>query len=197
MHQQSKYDTHYYVSLFHQGDERGLSFIFNKFHKLVVWYAYERVNNWQIAEEIVSEAFYKLWRYHNKLNQLAGIKAYLLKIIERDCIIAIHKEKTNRSIKSSLVTLGQQNSDVFYSIVKAETYNMLYEAIKKLSPGMRVVMESMYIEGNSLTETAKLLNLNTSTVDTQKKRAIAAIKKLIPRLSIIFFTIYWLVNTLF
>lgn len=194
MRHQSKYDTQYYISLFHQGDERGLNFVFHKLHKFVVWYAYERVNNWQIAEEIASEAFFKIWPHHHKLSQLAGIKAYLFKIVERDCTRAIQKEKSYRNIYNGTVHLEQEHDNVLHSRIKAETYHLLYEAIKKLSPGMRVVMESMYIEGNSLTKTAKILNLNISTVNTQKRRAIQAIKKLIPRLSVLFFVIYGIIG---
>lgn len=153
----------------------------------MVYYANERVNSWQTAEEIASGAFVKAWPHHHKLDQLASIKAYLFKIIERDSTRTVQKENRYRHTDNLPVVAESEDHNIFQSLVKAETYDMLYEAIQKLSPGMRAVMESMYIEGRSLTETAHILNLNTSTVDTQKKRALKTIQKLIPRLSILIF----------
>lgn len=181
MHQQPKYDTDYYVSLFQQGDERGLNFVFHKLYRLLVFYADGYVNNRALAEEIASGAFIKAWPQHHKMHHLSGIKAYLLKITERDCIRTVQREKKLYNIR--MYPTSEEESDVvFQRLVKAETYSMLHEAIQKLSPGMRAVMESIYIEGNTLTETAKLLNLNTSTINTQKSRALQIIRKLIPNL---------------
>lgn len=187
MHQKPKYSMEYYISLFKQGDERGFNFIFHKLYRLMVCYANERVNSWQTAEEIASGAFAKAWPQHHKLGQLAGIKTYLFKIIERDSVRALQKQNRYRHTDCLPAVAMPEDHNILQSLVKAETYNMLYEAIQKLSPGMRAVMESMYIEGHSLTETAHILNLSTSTVDTQKKRALKVIQKLIPRLSILIF----------
>ncbi len=151
----------------------------------MVYYANQRVHYRPLAEEIASGAFYKIWRRHRQFTRLSGIKAYLIKIVERDCQKALAKERKVTTLKDHLPNEAADHSDAFRAMVKSETYTLLYHAIEKLSPGMQAVIKSLYIEGNSLTQTAQLLNLNTSTVDTQKKRAVKALAKLLPRLGVV------------
>ena len=179
-----------FVHLFNQGDERGLAYIFDKLYPLMVYYANERVKDKLLAEDIASTAFVKLWRKHELLDQFATIKAYLLKIVQRDYSRALVYEKKRKETHQLAGKDTIETDSAFHSLVKAETYNNLHQAIKQLSPGMRSVMESLYIEGNSVTETAKILNINTSTVDTQKKRALQKLAKILPQPG---FHIIWLI----
>ncbi len=178
------HNTEDFVLLFNRGDERGLAYIFDKLYPLMLYYANEWVKDKMLAEDIASTAFVKAWKHHEQLDSFAGIKAYILKVVGRDSKRAIGAEIKRRSLHLSAKPETEETETAFHTIVKAETYNNLHQAIKKLSPGMRAVMESMYIEGHSLTETAKLLNISTSTVDTQKKRAIEKLAKILPRFGI-------------
>lgn len=168
----------YYVSLFHRGDEKGLAYIFEKLFPLLLFYANERLKDKPLAEEIVSTAFVKGWNKHYKLDSFPGIRAYLRKIIERDCKRAIDAKKKIAGEKHSSENACYETP--LHSMIKAETINILHSALKKLPPGMRVVMETIYIEGKSPSETAKMLNISTSAVDTHKKRGILALLKLLP-----------------
>jgi len=175
----------YYVQLFYQGDERGLSYIFEKLFPLMVFYSKEIVHDKQLAEDIASMAFVKAWRHHAQLDSFSGIKAYILKIVERDSKTALAGELRRKSLHQSAKPETEASETAFHALVKAETYNNLHQAIKDLAPGMRSIMESIYINGHSITETAKILNINTSTVDTQKKRGIQKLAKILPKLSTI------------
>ncbi len=184
MLQVNPYDLELHITLFQQGDERGLHYIHRQLYPLTVYYANLRLHNHPLAEEIASSAFLKIWHRHSQFAHYSGVKAYLLKIVERDCQRVLIKARKVALFNSDLPEDVADGSDAFKTLVKAETYTLLHKAIKKLSPGMQAVVNSMYIEGNNLTETAKLLNLNTSTVHTQKKRAIKALAKLLPGLVI-------------
>ena len=178
---QQDHDKENYVLLFNQGDERGLAYIFDKLYRLMVYYAHERVKDKMLAEDIASLSFVKAWRHHDQLESFAGIKGYLLRTVQRDCNRASFYEN-KRNQKHKLAVKEQKESQTaFHTLVKAETYNNLHQAIRQLSPGMRAVMQSMYVEGNSLTETARILNIHTSTADTQKKRALKILSRILPK----------------
>lgn len=178
---QQDHDKENYVLLFNQGDERGLAYIFDKLYRLMVYYAHERVKDKMLAEDIASLSFVKAWRHHDQLESFAGIKGYLLRTVQRDCNRASFYEN-KRNQKHKLAVKEQKESQTaFHTLVKAETYNNLHQAIRQLSPGMRAVMHSMYVEGNSLTETARILNIHTSTADTQKKRALKILSRILPK----------------
>lgn len=147
----------------------------------MVYYAYERVKDKMLAEDIASIAFVKAWRHHDQLESFAGIKAYILKIVGRDSKRAVVGEAQRKSFPQLVKEESKETQTAFELLVKAETYNNLHQAIRQLSPGMRAVMHSMYVEGNSLTETARILNIHTSTADTQKKRALKILSRILPK----------------
>lgn len=178
---QQDHDKENYVLLFNKGDERGLAYVFDKLYPLMVYYAYERVKDKMLAEDIASMAFVKAWRHHDQFESFAGIKAYILKIVERDSKRAVVGEAQRKSLPQLLKEESKETHTAFELLVKAETYNNLHQAIRQLSPGMRAVMQSMYVEGNSLTETARILNIHTSTADTQKKRALKILSRILPK----------------
>jgi len=189
---QQTHNIEYIVLLFHQGDERGLAYVFDKLYPLMVYYANEWVKDRMLAEDIASMAFVKAWQHHDKLDSFAGIKGYLLRTVQRDCNRASFYEN-KRNQKHKLAVKEQKESQTaFHTLVKAETYNNLHQAIKQLSPGMRDVMQSMYIDGNSLTETARILNIHTSTADTQKKRALKILSRILPNPGLYIFCLIFL-----
>lgn len=181
MHQSTKYSAADYVSFFTNGDERGLAYFYEKLMPALAFYANRFINNHMLAEEIASTAFVKAWRMHEKLDSWAGIKAYLYKIVERDCIRAISREKKRKVVNQTLPIESLTNENSFTALVKAETYQILYNAIKELAPGTKTVMEALFIEGKTLTETAKELDLSVSTVNTQRTRGLAILRKIIPK----------------
>lgn len=146
----------------------------------MVYYANEWVKDKPFAEDIASLSFVKAWRKHEQLDSYSGIKAYILKIVERDSKRALAGEMKRKSLHQSAEPKIDETETAFHALVKAQTYYNLHQAIKQLAPGMRAIMESIYVDGNSVTETAKILDINTSTVDTQKKRALKILSKIIP-----------------
>lgn len=181
MPQQPIHTTEDYVQLFHQGNERGLAYLFEKLYPLMVYYANELVNDKTLAEEVAATAFVKAWRHHEQLNSFAGIKSYILKIVGRDSKRAGATEVKRRSLHQLQHSETIIPETAFNRIVKAETYNILHQAIKQLAPGMRAVMESIYIEGNTLTETAQLLGISVGAAGIQKKRGVYKLSKILPR----------------
>lgn len=182
--QQRPHTNEDFVHLFNQGDERGLAYVFDKLYPLMVYYANERVKDKLLAEDIASLAFVKAWRKHEQLDSFAGIKAYLLKIVQRDCSRALFYEQKRKNTHQQAAIPLYETDTAFHSMVKSETYNNLHQAIKQLSPAMLAVMESMYIEGNTLSETAKILDISIGAAATQKKRAIEKLAKMLPRFGI-------------
>ncbi|MNW01780.1 RNA polymerase sigma factor [compost metagenome] len=70
----------------------------------------------------------------------------------------------------------------------------LYDALKKLPPKAREIVELTYLEGYSNQEVADLLHISLQTVKNQKLRALSLLRKLLSRnsfhylMSIVFFS---------
>jgi len=169
-----------YSYLFQEGNEKALSFFYNEFYPALTHYSFQLTLSRSIAEEIASEAFVKTWRMHYKLNSYAGIKAYLYKIVHRDSVEAISKEQ--RRTKSYRQLPQAINTDSpFDNMVRSEVYRLIHTALKDLSPANRQVVIMHYFEGKTTGQISRELNLHPSTIKTQKKRGLQALRKIISR----------------
>ncbi len=166
-----------FASLFQLGDDKALSFFYHEFYPALAHYSFQLTQSRPIAEEIASEAFVKVWRMHYKLNSFAGIKAYLYKIVHRDSVEAISSEQ--RLSKSYRQLSPQIETDTpFDKMVRSEVYRLIHTALKNLSPASRKVMIMHYFEGKTTGQISRELNLHPSTIKTQKKQGLNALRKI-------------------
>ena len=165
-----------YALLFQDGNEKALSFFYHELYPALVHYSFQLIKNRSVAEEIVSEAFVKTWRMHHKLYSYAGIKSYLYKIVHRDSIEAISSEQKRNKIYKGLQP-DITTDTPFDKLVRSEVYRIIHTALKDLTPAKRKVVIMHYLEGKTTGQIAKELNLHPSTIKTQKKQALDALKK--------------------
>ncbi len=165
------------VEAFHRGNEKGLAYFYKAFHPALSLYAFKYVNDHSIAEEIASEAFIKTWKMHYKLDSFGAIRAYLYKIVYRDSMKSLEqKQKREKSLRESQ-PLTKDHYTPFDHLVRSETYRIIHNSLKDLPPGQRRVMIMHYLEGKTSGQIARELNLHPSTINTQKKQGLEALRK--------------------
>lgn len=173
MNQDQQYIADEYAIMFHNGDERWLSFFYKEFYAALAFYANRWINNRSIAEEIASEAIVKTWRMHSKLDSYGAIGLTCTKW----CIVTVWKQyKRKRKEERVLKTCSYPVSIMIHlldNLVRTETYRLLYSSLKDLTPGERRAMVMYYLDGKS----ARELNLHTSTIKTQKQNGLKALRK--------------------
>ena len=179
-----------YALLFQDGDEKALSFFYHEFYPALAHYSFQLTQSRPVAEEIASEAFVKVWRMHSKLNSYAGIKAYLYKIVHRDSIEAVlseqKRDRTYRNLQPQIET-----DTPFDKMVRSEVYRLIHTALKDLPAASRRVVIMHYLEGKTTGQISRELNLHPSTIKTQKKQGLNALRKVFikPMLWLFYFCI--------
>jgi len=175
------YDSSDYVFLFQSGDEKGFAWFFRELYSALSFYAFKITVDKEASEEIASNAFIKIWQRHEQFSDALSIRKYLYRIVRNDALKHLRKEKQSAATKKEVIYLyGNENEkDCFSSLVKAEISRELLSAINSLPAECSKVFRSLYIEGKSIKETAEQLHLSPSTVKTQKKRGLDALRKVI------------------
>ncbi|RTL60082.1 MAG: sigma-70 family RNA polymerase sigma factor [Sphingobacteriales bacterium] len=179
--------SHKYALLFQQGEEKGLSFFYHEFHPALSLYSFSITNNRQLAEEIASDAFVKTWKMHWKLDSYGAIRAYLYKIVHRDSLEAIRKEKKRKEALKKTQTPTTETNTPFDNIVRSEVYRIIHTALQDLTPANRRVLIMHYLEGKTSGQIARELKLHRSTINTQKTKGLEALRKKLLRPSLILF----------
>ena len=168
-----------YVFSFQQGEERGFAYFFNELYPILCFYCNKIIGDKEASEEIASHAFIKIWAKHERLNEADCIKAYLYRIVRNDALKYLHKKKQGLAANKEIIYLyaNQNEKDHFNNLVTAEISRELLNAINSLPAECSKVFRLMYVEGKTIKETAEALQLSPSTVKTQKKRGIEALRK--------------------
>lgn len=182
MLQEPQYNAADYALSFQKGEETGFSWFFRQLYPSLTFYCFKITADKEVSEEIASQAFIKIWQRHQRFSDAHSIKAYLYRIVRNDALKYLDKEKRKASATKEVIYLyGHENEkDHFTSLVTAETSRQLLEAINALPAECSKIFKLLYVEGLSVHETAEALNLSPSTVKTQKKRGIEALRKSLP-----------------
>ena len=173
-----------YVNLFRSGKEEGFNYFFNEYYKPLCFFASRYVSEKPAVEDIITDSFIKLWDKKEIFETEAGLKAYLYKTVHNACLRWL-QQKQNRSIhiRSYLNQLDTIEQTCCHNIIKAETINLLHEAIQQLPAQCKKIFAKLCFEGKSVSEIADEMNLTISTIKNQKARGIKLLQpKLVSKL---------------
>ena len=176
-------DDNQLVYQFRIGREVAYKKLFDQFNKRLLYVAEGIVHNRGLAEDIVQEAFWKLWNRRSAFNDLSAIKAFLYLSVKNACRNHYKHEKV---VEKYLSRQGEaiEEGAVLAKIIEAEVMESLHHAIEKLPLGCREVVYLRYFEGMSIREVAEQLNISVNTVKTQKMRALQSLRLQLKTLSI-------------
>jgi len=155
-----------------KGDLKGFRWLFDHYHQKVFSYVLRFVKDRQVAEEISSDVFIKLWEKKAQIKTQGSLNQLLLTIARGLAID--HLRKVARTTKSrELYWLHYQNhlpekesEENFEKNLEA-----VQEAIKGLPPKRRKVFELRYKEELSYQQIALMLNVSPNTVKVHLNKA--------------------------
>lgn len=163
---------------FLKGEEQACTYIYNRYFSRICLYASSFVDETKEAEDIAEEGFIRLWQGKRNFESLAHLKAALYQTTRR--VGLNHQTARQRRLNRVDIYAAQQNQDQnshLQEIIYAEAMAELYEAIQKLPPKAREIIQLTYLQGNSNQEVADLLHISIQTVKNQKMRALSLLRQ--------------------
>ena len=132
-------------------------------------------------EDIIAEAFFRLWERRSQLESFSRIKNYLYALAQNKGLDEIRKKQTGRFPESMDPELIASMGDAFPEdeahVFSEAMYVTLKEAIGRLSELSRKVIENIYVDGKSASEVACSLGINLHAVYQIRRRALTEIRK--------------------
>lgn len=146
-------------------------------------------NSRELADDLYQDTFLEVMKKIEDINSKANPKSYILSIAVR-----LWKNKQRKaawrnriaptcSDDSLTEVLVAAEDDLLEKVVSKEEYQMLWEAINRLSDHLRIIVLLYYMEELSVAEIAKLLSLPQGTI---KSRLFKARKNLEKELEVYF-----------
>ena len=177
------------------GDEKGLSYYFNKYYSSLSCFSHSITSSESASEDIVTESFLTLWNNRNQLKQESHVKHFLFCIVRNRSINYLREKKRLRQRENTLLQLILVSErSVLEKLIETETYKEMYLLYQRLPKKCKVVFELFYIEKKPVKEIAKELSISVNTVKSQKQRALQLLKEYRAELNLIFGLCYLLLN---
>lgn len=165
------------ISLIAGGDQ-------NKFRQLMeltsdelLLFAIGFIRNKQIAEEIVSDVYVKIWEKRSSLHQIKNLKSYLFISVKNGCLSHLRKIK-----KEKIVSLNEISEFHFlpvegpeHHLIDKDALKKVYAAIEQLPPKCKLAFTLAKINGLKHKEIAEVMCVSEKTVNNHM---VAAVKKI-------------------
>ena len=166
------------------GNSEDLELLYNRYSRTAYGLALRIVANAEQAEEIVQEAFWKVWRRSATFQANSFFGPWFFGIVRNLCIDELRRRQSRPkaaggSNEELLQLVPDQSHNVDTLAWEAERRRLINEALRDLPHDQRQVIELAYFSGLSQREIADQLNDPLGTVKTRTRLALQKLKHLL------------------
>ncbi|MHB8512551.1 MAG: RNA polymerase sigma factor [Actinomycetota bacterium] len=130
--------------------------------------------DWAAADDLVQEAFVRLYRSHRKLEQ-TGLPAYA-----RKTMLHVSRSSFAKLVREGM-SLAKWHREQPASTQSSRISDHFWTAIMELPKGQRAVVALRYYEDLTDEDIARTLGLSLGTVKKQASRALARLRETLGR----------------
>lgn len=146
-----------------------ISGIIRRYHASMFRLAFSYLKNREDAEDIVQEAFLRLYSSNVIFPAEENIKAWLIRVTINLCKDLLRSKK--RRAAEPITDIPTEDSKV----------SELLDCIRRLKPEYAAIIYLFYYEGYSVKEIAKIQGISDSAVTTRLARARKQLKKMLTK----------------
>jgi RNA polymerase sigma-70 factor (ECF subfamily) len=163
------------VQRMQQRDPKALAELYDRYGRVVYALILRIVRDVGIAEDLVQEAFLRVWNRVNGFDaQKGSIGPWLLAVARNRAIDYLRSSagRERNSVEYEEIEHPSLFCDMEKNILASDSARIVKSAIEKLSPNYRQVIELAYFEGLSQTEMAERMGQPLGTVKTWVRTAL-------------------------
>lgn len=153
-----------------EGDESAFNELYRMFREPAIRFSNSILKDIEESENLVQEAFVKVWERRATINPELNFTSYLFTIIRNRVFDYLKEVKRNDFVKERYWQniVEYQNID---SELKEERIEKVKEAMRELTEKRRKIIQLNYEEGKSYEEIALMMNISKNTVKNQLVKA--------------------------
>lgn len=139
------------------------------------------IKNKELAEEIVSDVFIKIWQKRNSLPEVGNFKLYLYVSTKNTALNYL-----SRHFRKETISLDEMSLNVMTNPYNPEQLMITSEAVKKIDAEIqklpnrcKIIFKLVKEDGLKYNDIAGLLNISVKTIDNQMAIALKKISSAI------------------
>lgn len=133
-------------------------------------YALRIVDDADVAEDMVQEAFIKTWQQLEQGNKISNFKAFIYRCVRNECLAYLAAQKSK--VREELIPeVGEEVIDTSFRDAK------IWKAIDELPERCRDIFLMSKRDGYSQEEIAEELGISIKTVKNQMTKALSRLRE--------------------
>lgn len=162
-----------------EGDIKVFEQVFRRYYSPLCLYAFGIVARRDVAEEIIQDLFYVLWRDRENLQIFTSLNGYLYRAVrnrslqycEHRQVCDLHKDK----ISSTIVEVSQSTPEE--QLEYKELNDLINKTLNKMPERRLKIFRMQRFEGKKYAEIAKILSISIKTVEAEMTKALQSLRK--------------------
>jgi len=161
------------------GDEETYIFLFREYYVSLCSYSRRYVGRKDIAEEIVSDTFLKIWENRKQLEINTSVKAYLFHAVCNNSLNYLRKLKTESNLEEYFRETSSENLGFEVASEEIEEQSLIMEnmsqkieaAVMMLPVQQQRAFRLKRMEGKKTKEVAEIMGLSVKTIEMHLSKA--------------------------
>lgn len=165
-------------------EEELMTVLYTEHYGVLLAFISRHVHDRHRAEDLVQETLLRAWRHIHKLDTSRNTsRAYLLAIARNVVINAVHADRRDLAKAGDTETTALASTPD--SVDEMVDSWIVADALERLSPGHRSVVQAVYFEDRTVAETARLLSLPEGTVKSRVYYAVRVLRAVFEEMGVL------------
>ncbi len=180
MQQNLKYSEEELIMLLHKQDQTAFSYLYDNYAAALNGIIYRMVDEQQLAEDILQEAFLKIWNNFKQYDSSKGrLFTWMINLTRNLTIDTLRSKgyKKQRKISQDENSVSSYH-DKSYSTDRFDTIG-LRKQLANLKPDQKIIIDLAYFNGYTQEEISKEMGIPLGTVKTRMRTAIIELRKIL------------------
>jgi len=167
------------------GDEETYIFLFREYYVSLCAYSRRYVGRKDIAEEIVSDTFLKIWENRDSIQINISVKAYLFHAVCNNSLNHLRKLKKEEILDEYFLGTASENMGFASISEEIEEQSLMMESLnEKIEEAVSLLPEQQQkafrlkrFEGKKNKEVAEIMGLSVKTIEMHLSKATLNLRK--------------------
>lgn len=150
--------------------------LFDMYYHSLLIYAYQKVNDWAVAEDMVQEVFLSMWAHREQIDFDMPLRGYLFRAVHNQCVNYLQSRHFALSVSGNEASVWLHREIVEYNqhdrLLLKELADEIFFFIDTLPEQCRKVFKLSRQDGLKNKEIAALLGISEKTVESHIGKAL-------------------------
>lgn len=173
------YSEEYLVSQLRKGEPQAFETLYNQYFDRLLVMANRYTRNIQDAEDIVEDAFIRLWNQRQEQVNADTIAVFLYRSVKYKCYDYLRHNTVKKEHQPALIRLLDTNEEGDFSVelIRLEMIRLIYDLAATLPEKMKAIFLLTYESGLKPAEIAERLQISVQTVKNQRIKAVHLLRQ--------------------